>query len=128
MGLAPCGAGAGLDRLGRAVYPLRCDRRRARRARGRKRLRPLDGKHTYRQPRFRRILPLYITLVIVLVLQGLEQWALGYSEILAAMFPANFAPPVLWSPRLHHGVFTRGWPTDGAGEAGKERDSSDSAP
>ena len=66
---------------------------------------------TYRQPRFRRILPLYITLVIVLMLLGLEQWSLGYSEILAAMFPAHFAAPVLWSPRLHLGVFTLGFTT-----------------
>jgi hypothetical protein len=61
---------------------------------------------TYRQPRARRVLPLFIVLVIVLVLQGLEQWLLGYADALAALFPLQFAGPVTASERMHLGVFT----------------------
>lgn len=63
---------------------------------------------TYRQPQARRVLPGYIVLVIVLVLQGMEQWAFGYADQIAALFPQLFAPPVVWSASLQLGVFTLG--------------------
>jgi hypothetical protein len=52
---------------------------------------------TYRQPRKRRILPLYITLIIVLLLQGFEQWYFGYPEVIKTLFPARFGPPVVFN-------------------------------
>ena len=61
---------------------------------------------TYRQPRARRILPLHIALAIVLVLQGAEQWALGYTGVVAGMFPAHFQPPVVWNADIHVVAFT----------------------
>jgi hypothetical protein len=66
---------------------------------------------TYRQPRARRVLPGYIVLLIVLVLQGMEQWAFGYAGRIAEQFPQLFAPPVVWSAELQLGVFTLGTAT-----------------
>jgi hypothetical protein len=63
---------------------------------------------TYRQPKARRVLPVYIVLVIVLVLQGMEQWAFGYADRMATQFPQLFAPPVIWSATMQLGVFTLG--------------------
>lgn len=61
---------------------------------------------TYRQPRARRILPGYIVLLLVLVLQGFEQWAYGYADQIAAQFPQLFSAPVVWSSDMQLGVFT----------------------
>lgn len=66
---------------------------------------------TYRQPRARRVLPGHIVLLIVLVLQGMEQWAFGYAGRIAGQFPQLFAPPVIWSAELQLGVFTLGTAT-----------------
>lgn len=63
------------------------------------------SRTTYRQPRKRRILPLYIALVIALLLQVLEQWYWGYAERLLMLFPARFAPPINYDGRLHLFLF-----------------------
>ncbi|MEZ4869514.1 MAG: hypothetical protein R3C14_49780 [Caldilineaceae bacterium] len=63
------------------------------------------SRTTYRQPRKRRILPLYIALVIGLLLQALEQWYFGYAGRLLALFPAHFAPPIHYDGKLHLFLF-----------------------
>jgi membrane-associated HD superfamily phosphohydrolase len=63
---------------------------------------------TYRQPRKRRILPLYIALIIVLLLQGLEQWYFGYPEVIKTLFPASFAPPVVFTETIFLSIFVFG--------------------
>jgi hypothetical protein len=66
------------------------------------------SRTTYLRPRRRRILPLYITLVVVLVLQGMEAWYFGYVGRLLTLFPASFAPPIYYSETIHIAVFTFG--------------------
>jgi hypothetical protein len=63
---------------------------------------------TYRQPRKRRILPLYITLIIVLLLQGFEQWYFGYPETIKTLFPASFAPPIVFTETIFMSIFVFG--------------------
>ncbi|MBV7340117.1 hypothetical protein KFU94_70315 [Chloroflexi bacterium TSY] len=55
---------------------------------------------TYRYPRKRRILPLYIGLIIVLLMQGVEQWYFGYPAAIKRLFPANFEPPVVFNEAI----------------------------
>jgi hypothetical protein len=66
---------------------------------------------TYRQPRKRRILPLYIALIVVLLLQGLEQWYFGYPEVLKTLFPASFEPPIVFNETIFTSVFVFGGTT-----------------
>ena len=63
---------------------------------------------TYRNPRKRRILPLYIALVIVLLLQGFEQWYFGYTDVLKTLFPTSFVPPVVFNDSIFLSIFTFG--------------------
>jgi len=60
---------------------------------------------TYRQPRKRRILPLYIALIIVLLLQGIEQWYFGYSDVIKRLFPASFEAPIVFNETIFMSVF-----------------------
>lgn len=66
---------------------------------------------TYRQPRRRRILPLYIALIIVLLLQGVEQWYFGYPDVLKSLFPASFEPPVVFNEAIFLSIFIFGGTT-----------------
>ena len=61
---------------------------------------------TYRDPRRRTFLPVYLAIVLLLLLQGLEQWHFGYASTLQRLFPASFAPPVLFDDRIQLAVFT----------------------
>jgi len=63
------------------------------------------SRTTYRQPRKRRILPLYITIMIGLLLQQVEQWYFGYAGRLLALFPGHFAPPIHYDDTLHLLIF-----------------------
>lgn len=61
---------------------------------------------SYRDPRRRRILPLYLGLVVVLLLQGLEQWQFGFARAVPQLFPASFAAPVVFDEKIQLAVFT----------------------
>lgn len=61
---------------------------------------------SYRHPRRRRFLPFYLVAVLLLLLQGLEQWHFGYAPTLQRLFPASFAAPVVFDERIQLAVFT----------------------
>lgn len=63
---------------------------------------------TYQRPRRRRILPLYIALIIVLLLQGVEQWYFGYPDVIKMLFPTSFAPPVVFTEQIFLSIFIFG--------------------
>lgn len=63
---------------------------------------------TYRRPRRRRILPLYIALIIVLLLQGVEQWYFGYPDVIKTLFPTSFTPPVVFTEPIFLSIFIFG--------------------
>jgi hypothetical protein len=63
---------------------------------------------TYWQPRQRRILPLYIALIVVLLLQGAEQWYFKYPEVIQTLFPASFGPPLVFNESIFMAVFVLG--------------------
>ncbi|MCK6629719.1 MAG: hypothetical protein L6R45_31660 [Anaerolineae bacterium] len=60
---------------------------------------------TYQQPRQRRILPLYIALIVVLLLQGAEQWYFEYPEVIKTLFPASFGSPIVFNGSIFMSVF-----------------------
>jgi hypothetical protein len=62
----------------------------------------------YRDPRRRTFLPLYLVLLMLVLLQGLEQWHFGYAATVQRLFPASFAPPVMFDERVDLAVFTLG--------------------
>jgi hypothetical protein len=61
---------------------------------------------SYRDPRRRTFLPRYFLLVVLLLLQGLEQWHFGYAATLHRLFPESFAAPVVFDERIQLAIFT----------------------
>lgn len=61
---------------------------------------------SYGDSRRRGFLPFYLVLVLLLLLQGLEQWHFGYARTVQQLFPASFAPPVVFDERIQLAVFT----------------------
>lgn len=61
---------------------------------------------TYRDPRRRSVLPLYLLVVVLLLLQGLEQWKFGFAHVVPNLFPASFAAPVVVNEKVLLVVFT----------------------
>lgn len=60
---------------------------------------------TYRHPRMRRILPLYVLAIVALLAQGMEQWAFHYATALTALLPGIFAAPVVFDEATHMTVY-----------------------
>lgn len=60
---------------------------------------------TLRRPASRSVLPLYVLGIVVLLGHATEQWAQGYAQTLARLFPAAFAPPVHFSERASIVIF-----------------------
>jgi hypothetical protein len=61
---------------------------------------------SYRDPRRRTFLPFYLVLMVLVLLQGLEQWHFGFAHSVKELFPASFAAPVVFDEKIQLAVFT----------------------
>lgn len=61
---------------------------------------------SYRDPRRRTFLPFYLLMVLLVLLQGLEQWHFGFAHTMKELFPASFAAPVVFDEKIQLAVFT----------------------
>lgn len=61
---------------------------------------------SYRDPRRRTFMPLYLVLLVIVLAQGLEQWHFGYVATLHRLFPGSFEPPVVFTEKIQLAVFT----------------------
>lgn len=63
---------------------------------------------SYRDPRRRTFLPLYLLLLVLVLAQGLEQWHFGYAATMHRLFPGSFQAPVMFNEKIQLSVFTLG--------------------